>query len=162
MFVLFSFGQTRKEYVLKDNSNSIKANPYQNQLDALYHQPDSGEIFFVPGIVPPKLYALGKNSMDTIFLKYNAESVVFYNKTMVEYIDETDSTLWNNLDHVRFDVYINWDGEVFYIKASNVIGKFDKKKWIKLWNNIYAIPSREEGILNEYRFSLPIIKKHSN
>ncbi len=96
IFAVFSFGQTPKEYILKDISNRIKANPYQNQLDTLYIQPDSIEIFFVPEITPPELYVFRMKSMDTIFIKYNAESIGYFDKTIVEYIAKS-----GDIDHLN-------------------------------------------------------------
>ena len=148
---------TGKEYVLKDNSRHIKPNPFAKNIDSLYLQPDSGELYYpMPSILFPKLFIIKDSKNDTVFLKYDLASDKFNEKSIFDYFKESDSTLFNNTKHIIFNVAINWDGEIYFVKAQDIVGSFNIKQWILAWNKIRAIPYREGGFQNEYRFLLPL------
>jgi hypothetical protein len=131
----------------------MTSNPYKNKLDSLYQQPDSMEIFFVPQITPPRLFTLDPNSNDTLFLSQTDQYGNFITQKLWDYFEETDSTLYKGLISARINVYINWDGKVFLVEATDIKGSFNKEKWRKVWDRIQSLPSKQDGILNDYRFS---------
>jgi len=151
-----SFCQQRKEYIIKDNSLNIKANPYADTLNKLYPQPATGELYYVPNIRLPKLFIIDKTTNDTIFLKYSSVENRDYAKTLWDYFKELDSTIYHTTKHITFVISVNWDGEIYLIKARKVLGSFDEKRWGTLWNAIKAIPSTEGGIVNSLSFSIPL------
>ncbi len=152
---LLSCHQKEKSYVLIDHRADKKDNPYKNELDSLYQQPegDSIEIYYVPQITPPILFTLNPNSKDTLYLSETKENGIFNTQKLWDYFETADTTLYKGLISARFNVYLNWDGKVFFVEVSEIAGNFKKKNWKSLWNTIQSIPSKQDGILNEYRFT---------
>ena len=152
--------QINKSCILIDNSENRQANPYQNQLLNLYPQNDSMEIFYLPIITYPKFYTINSNKSDTVFLTHVDDNGRFNTQKLWDNLIEQDSSLINGLNYVKFTIGVNWDGELFYIEAKDIDGNFDKEKWLQVFKSIKAIPSRECGILKEFRFTIGVGFSH--
>jgi hypothetical protein len=148
-----SYCQPKTSFVLIDDSSLKTSNPYKNQLDSLYPQSDSMEIFYVPKITPPRLFTLSSKSSDTLFLSQTDQNGNFLTQKLWDYFEETDSTLYKGLISVKFRVQINWDGKIFYIEATDIHGHFVEGPWRSVWKRIQSIPSKQDGILNDYGFT---------
>lgn len=73
-----------------------------------------------------------------------------------------DSSLLINITELFFTVNVGWDGDIYYVKATKVEGKFEKSKWVEIWKNIKALPGTTEGTPDDYRFVFPVLKKKKN
>lgn len=158
LYSFSTFGQS--EIILRDKSNEQVLNPFQSQLDNLYlNDNDSIEIFYIPELKLPDLYFINE-FRDTVFIKVEKEKKYrnfLYFKQFVMY---KDSTLLTNIDQLYFQISVNWNGEIYLIKACKKIGDFDTERWIVIWNEIKAIPGTNSKIPDKFSFIFPVISKN--
>ena len=84
---------------------------YQNENDTI-------EIYYAPNLKLPELYYINA-SKDTVFIKLDQEKKYKNFVTFPQFIRDKDSTLLNNTDQLYFIVAVNWNGEIFAIKAKS-------------------------------------------